>query len=78
MREPQIHSHVVDCLPDEHPLARNSVFCLRCGVLVHAINNECMQTWFETGLGNFCMPCFVVEAIKRDDATTLEDEWGLA
>lgn len=58
MNEPQIHSHITDGLPHMHPLADEQVTCTRCGVLVHAFNNECMQTWVETGLGNYCLVCF--------------------
>lgn len=56
MREPQIHSHITDALPEDHPLADQSVYCdeENCGEMLHAFNNECMQTWVETGVGNFC------------------------
>ena len=27
--------------------------------MLNAFNNECMQTWVETGVGNYCLPCFV-------------------
>jgi hypothetical protein len=46
--EPLIHSHRADGLPIKHELASKDVGCARCGVLVHAFNNECMQTWVET------------------------------
>lgn len=26
--------------------------------MVHASNNECMQTWVETGEGAYCIRCF--------------------
>lgn len=58
MEEPRIHSHITDVLPDDHPLAHEQVECGKCGVLVHAFNNECMQTWVETGCGPFCLRCF--------------------
>lgn len=74
MKEPIIHSHITDVLPEGHPLAYEGTECRSCSVLVHAFNNECMQTWIETGLGNFCIVCF----IKRNDGgQVLEDEWGL-
>ena len=57
-KEPLIHSHITDELPDDHPLAQKSVYCSRCLVMLHAVNNECMQTWFETEYGNFCTKCF--------------------
>ena len=62
LREPQIHSHVTDRLPDRHPLARTPVRCDRCGSLLHLWSNRCMRTWVETGNGNFCLRCFVQAA----------------
>ena len=32
------------------------------GRWVHAENNECMQTWVETGIGAFCLRDFAEEA----------------
>ncbi len=55
--EPQIHSHLSDVLPDEHPLANEDVYCDECKVMLHAHNNECMQTWIEFEDGNFCTNC---------------------
>lgn len=55
--EPLIHSHVADSLPDDHPLAFESVKCDSCGVTVHAFNNECMRTWIEFSDGNLCAQC---------------------
>jgi hypothetical protein len=57
--EPLIHSHITDELPDAHPLAYKTVDCDKCDVMVHASNNECMQTWVESGKGNYCLACFV-------------------
>lgn len=45
--EPLIHSHLDDELPMGHPWAYESVYCDKCKVMVHANNNECMQTWIE-------------------------------
>jgi hypothetical protein len=56
--EPLIHSHLTDSLEEAHPLAEEHVNCQSCGVLVHASNNECMQTWYQTFWGNFCTACF--------------------
>jgi len=56
--EPRIHSHIDDVLEKEHPLSEKQVHCKKCKVLVHAFNNECMQTWIETGSGNYCLKCF--------------------
>lgn len=72
MEEPRIHSHITDELPDGHPLAHEQVDCKKCGVLVHAFNNECMQTWVETGNGPFCLRCFAVT-----HGTVLDDAVGL-
>lgn len=73
MKEPQIHSHIEDCLPDDHGLAWQSVGCASCGTWVHASNNECMQTWVECGRGNFCMRCFA----GLPDVEALDDDLGL-
>ena len=72
MREPLIHSHIIDCLLDDHPLAYTSLNCRVCGAQVHAANNECMQTWVEAKPGNYCLKCF---ADCYGDV--LEDEVGL-
>jgi hypothetical protein len=60
--EPLVHSHIEDGLPPDHPLAEKQVPCAGelggCGKLLHAWNNECMRTWVETGLGNYCLWCF--------------------
>lgn len=68
--EPLIHSHREDCLPTDHPLAHETVFCDKCGDMVHAANNECMDTWVELPdkdtittvpiYGNFCLRCFTI------------------
>lgn len=60
--EPLVHSHVTDVLPDDHPLAAVDVHCDRCSALVHSQINECMQTWVETGRGNYDVLCFVIAA----------------
>lgn len=72
MRDPKLWSHVSDYLPFGHPLACEQVTCGACGVLVHAGNNECMQTWVETGKGAYCLACFT-----KATETVVEDEWGL-
>lgn len=64
LMEPLIHSHITDMLPRNHPSADTDVYCDKCGVMIHAFNNECMQTWLETERGNFCTKCFpLTEAI---------------
>lgn len=60
--EPLLDSHVVDRLPDAHPLARTRVRCDRCESLLHLSSNSCMRTWVETGHGNFCVRCFALAA----------------
>lgn len=63
MFEPRIWSHITDCLPEDHPLrAHPALACGVCGHGVH-VDNECMDTWVETGRGIYCFGCFV-EAIK--------------
>lgn len=59
IREPEIHSHITDVLPESHRLAHQDVLCDHCGQLLHSYINECMQTWVEAGSGNFCLSCFV-------------------
>ena len=73
MRDPVLHSHVEDMLPAAHALAFQQVHCAGCGALLHAANNECMQTWIETGRGNYCVPCFA----KIEEVEALDPEWGL-
>lgn len=70
--EPVIHSHITDELPKDHPLAAKAVVCDNCDELLHAENNECMQTWVESGQGNFCLLCFAYIG-----GVSLEDEWSL-
>jgi hypothetical protein len=68
MSEPKVHSSIEDSLPDSHPLAHASIYCKACGVMVHAMNNECMQVWIETGSGAYCAPCFGVLGPDMEDA----------
>lgn len=63
--EPLIHSHIADGLPLKHYLANKSVFCDTCNEIVHAYNNECMQTWLETDNGNFCTHCFKLSTVME-------------
>lgn len=57
--EPVIHSHITDSLPEDHHLASTCVSCDSCLDMLHASNNECMQTWVEFyKWGNFCIRCF--------------------
>lgn len=72
LRDPILHTHIEDGLPETHPLASVQVHCTDCGYLVHAGNNECMTTWVETGRGPFCIACF---AGLTDGS--VEDEYGL-
>lgn len=72
MNEPQIHSHITDLLPDEHPLAFHGVYCKVCGMMLHASNNECMATWVESGSGNYCLAHFAAR-----ETLALEDTDGL-
>lgn len=69
VREPVLHSHLTDCLPNDHPLAWSVVSCDAegCRAALHMSNNECMQAWVETGKGNYCFPCFVRLTIVPKD-----------
>ena len=73
MKDPILHSHIEDGLPDDHRLAWECVHCNVCACMVHAGNNECMSTWVETGKGAYCIKCFA----GIQDVEALEDEYGL-
>ena len=73
MNEPRIHSHITDCLPHSHLSAYDMVYCCTCKNILHAANNECMQTWVETGIGPFCIMCFA----KHPEIEALDDDFGL-
>lgn len=62
LSEPQVHSHITDRLPRDHPLANKRVYCDRCDTLLHMQTNSCMRTWIESGRGNHCLRCFIVAA----------------
>ena len=66
MSEPICHSHITDVLDDDHPLIYEMVYCETCNVMVHACNNECMQTWFEFRNKNFCGNCFAKILIESE------------
>lgn len=85
MREPLIHSHITDVLPADHRYmqdgAEGVVFCCRCNAMLWH-ENECMQTWLETGIGDFCLKCFFLEQFKTKHyanfpGDALEEAWGL-
>ena len=61
-----IYHGAADVLPDEHPQAWESLYCIKCSHMVHAFNNECMTGWFETTYGPICFECFT-ELPCRDD-----------
>lgn len=75
-KDPVLHSHIEDALPDDHPLAWESQLCMVCKVPLHASNNECMQTWIETGNGSYCLKHFA--ELPDSDALEAADGWGLA
>jgi len=64
--EPIFHSFITDELPEDHKLAWEHVHCATCKALVHAVPNECMREWFETGVGALCLNCFVVRVELGD------------
>lgn len=72
--EPLIHSHITDCLPEDHPMAYEFVYCDKCGDTLHACNNECMQTWTEMQRGNFCTKCFVLTPVMTWEHTEPEKD----
>lgn len=72
MTEPLIHSNITDVLPEDHLYAYSTLYCRSCLEMVHACNNECMQTWVETGKGPYCLRCFA----DHTDGV-VEDEWAL-
>lgn len=76
LKEPLVHSGITDCLPDEHPLAYETISCKLCKITIHASNNEVMNTWVETGAGNFCIKCFasISETEGIDDKYALTGE----
>ena len=74
MREPTLHSHITDSLREADPRAFTTVNCVRCGRMIHAANNECMTTWFDTGVGELCLECFLHEL---DDLDQDEQRLGL-
>lgn len=76
--EPKIHSHLTDSLPESHPLAYESIGCKICNETLHAGNNECMQTWIETGKGNFCFSCFIETLKKECKERDRDDEFALS
>ena len=86
MNDPVFHSHCADVLPDAHPLAFVAVYCGHCGVMVHAFNNECMQSWFETGRGARCFACFIcltcdpvvpMSSLPMLQTHVVDPQWGL-
>lgn len=72
--EPRIWSGISDELPANHPDAQRSLYCVQCGALVHAANNENMATWVETGKGPFCLADFTANARTYLDQG---EGWGL-
>lgn len=85
MSEPKIHSHITDELPQNHPLAFSCIYCdsLNClsregSAMLHASNNECMQTWVESGIGNYCIRCFVnlkFDDINKKHLENMDKDW---
>jgi hypothetical protein len=80
MREPIIHSGITDQLPADHPLAWESVYCVKCGQMVHGIPNENMRPWVETGKGAWCLEDFTAAFAEDNDPEpwALDDGTGCA
>lgn len=72
MREPIFHSGITDELPEDHPLAWQSVYCVVCRAMLHGLPNENMDAWMETGRGAYCLNCFA-----HDYAEVEPEAWAL-
>lgn len=75
--EPKIHGVVEDSLHPAHPLAFKAVECDSCRDDVHSSPNECLNIWVETGIGNFCVPCFSYRLQLYQRRETDTKKWGL-
>ena len=67
--EPLIHSQISDTLPEDHPLAWQSVYCTDClpaHRMLHGVPNENMTTWVETGAGPLCVPHYAARVAADD------------
>lgn len=78
--EPVIHSHMTDMLPDEHPLAFETVYCdakrqHKCNGMLHCGNNECMTTWIEFAGKNVCMEVFASFILETSHGVLSESEF---
>ena len=70
--EPKFH-FFEDCLPDNDPRSQTTIYCRDCVRMVHCENNETMNAWFDTGIGEICLDCFY----KRNDTEpSLEEPWA--
>jgi len=52
-----------DSLPENHPLAHETVFCEECRKMIHAGNNEFMTAWVELLDENLCVDCWYQRVI---------------
>lgn len=77
MKEPVIHSHIIDELPVKHALAYKTVECKFCARLVHAPTNECLATWVEFGTRQYCLGCFANLAGKSGSLDRLAESTGV-
>lgn len=68
--DPVIH-WALDKLPESHECAFESQDCKKCKEMIHALNNENMQPWVESGNGNYCVKCFS-DVINDEDQ--IDDE----
>jgi hypothetical protein len=55
--EPILHTDSVDVLPESHPWCELDVYCAKCNEMLHAGNNECMQSWVEYRGVALCARC---------------------
>lgn len=57
-----VHSLLTAWLQKDHPLVNKTVFCIKCGLVVHYINNKCVTTWIEIKIEKkiypVCLDCY--------------------
>ena len=56
------HSLLTAWLQKEHPLVNETVFCIKCGRVVHYWFNQCVTTWLEIKIKEkiypVCLDCY--------------------
>lgn len=59
IKDPIFHIGANDGLPDDHPLAEQTVCCHVCNTMLHHCINEIMTHWVEWEDENMCFGCFM-------------------